>query len=375
MGVIDTGTNGLYSRFIERITFPIYALNGKMVGFGGRTITGHNAKYVNSPQTKVFNKSRLLYGYNLAKEKIYKNKQIIISEGYLDVIMLHQAGFDNAVATLGTALTADHLPLIKRGEPKVIVAYDGDKAGLNAAYKASLMLSHGNFEGGVVIFGEGKDPADMVNEGKVNELNSMFNKAQAFIPFVIDFIIGTYNIKDPLNKQKALQETNTYLKTLNPIYQDEYARYIASRLNVNEKFIKVQKVNETRNNINLHIEDNMEISIIKTILENPNKLNSALNIIDSNMFEFHNIEFEMIMNDKDNPKLRGILLNDKIKNLTDDELNRALLRLLKKSYDSKIIQIKYDEKLNFKRKAILLRESREIQAHLKKGRMVDFNLE
>ncbi|NQY93645.1 MAG: DNA primase, partial [Campylobacteraceae bacterium] len=206
LGVIDTGTNGLYSRFIERITFPIYALNGKIVGFGGRTITGHNAKYVNSPQTKVFNKSRLLYGYNLAKEKIYKNNQIIITEGYLDVIMLHQAGFDNAVATLGTALTADHLPILKRGEPQVIVAYDGDKAGLNAAYKASIMLSHSEFEGGVVIFGEGKDPADMVKEGKVEELNTMFNNSQNFIPFVIDSIVNKYDLTEPLNKQKALKE-------------------------------------------------------------------------------------------------------------------------------------------------------------------------
>ena len=151
-----------------------YALNGKIVGFGGRTITGHNAKYVNSPQTKVFNKSKLLYGYNIAKENIYKKNRIIITEGYLDVIMLHQAGFNTAVATLGTALTKDHLPLIRRGEPQVIVAYDGDGAGLNAAFKASIMLSQGEFEGGVVIFGEGKDPADMVKDGKVEELNKIF---------------------------------------------------------------------------------------------------------------------------------------------------------------------------------------------------------
>ncbi len=97
LGVIDTGQNGLYSRFIERITFPIYSINGKIVGFGGRTITGHNAKYINSPQTKVFNKSRLLYGYNIAKENIYKRNRIIVTEGYLDVIMLHQAGFNTAV--------------------------------------------------------------------------------------------------------------------------------------------------------------------------------------------------------------------------------------------------------------------------------------
>ena len=133
-GLIDYGQNGVYSRFIDRITFPIYSANGQLVGFGGRTISGHSAKYINSPQTKYFNKSKLLYGYNIAKEHIFKEHTIIVTEGYLDVIMLHQAGFKTAVATLGTALTSEHLPLLKRSESKVILAYDGDSAGQYAAF-------------------------------------------------------------------------------------------------------------------------------------------------------------------------------------------------------------------------------------------------
>ena len=132
-------TRNTYARFIERVTFPIHATNGSMVGFGGRTITGHQAKYVNSPESPYFNKSRLLYAYHHARQDIYKLKEIIITEGYLDVIMLHQAGFTNAVATLGTALTPEHLPLLRKGEPKVIMAYDGDKAGRAAALKASKL--------------------------------------------------------------------------------------------------------------------------------------------------------------------------------------------------------------------------------------------
>jgi DNA primase len=97
----DGGRN--FARFIDRITFPIHSANGTLVGFGGRTITGHQAKYVNSPETPFFNKSRLLYAYHHAKQTLYKTNEIIITEGYLDVIMLHQAGFNNAVATLGTA--------------------------------------------------------------------------------------------------------------------------------------------------------------------------------------------------------------------------------------------------------------------------------
>ncbi|WP_419771448.1 MAG: DNA primase [Candidatus Marinarcus sp.] len=375
LGIIDTGANGLYARFIERITFPIYALNGKIVGFGGRTITGHNAKYVNSPQTKLFNKSRLLYGYNLAKDAIYKKHEIIITEGYLDVIMLHQAGFENAVATLGTALTQEHLPLIRRGEPKVIVAYDGDSAGLNAAYKASVMLSHGNFEGGVVIFGQGLDPADMVKDKRINELNAIFSNPKPFIPFVIDFIIAKYDLSDPQNKQKALQETNDYLKTLNPIFQDEYKRYLASRLNVNEKFIKVQnQKQEIRNNVQLSKIDIAELCIIKSIADTPKRLDTVLDVVDASMFEYHKSEFEMLLYDKENPQLNGILLNEQLENYDDERLSSELRILLIKFYEKKQNAIKYDENLEHNEKKNLIVKIRDNIMQLRKGKLISYNL-
>jgi len=119
-GIIAQSENGsgYYARLVERITFPIYSASGSIVGFGGRTITNHPAKYINSPQTKLFNKSRLLYGYHLAKESIYNNKKLIVCEGYLDVVMFHQAGFTEAVASMGTALTSEHLPMLRKVIPK-----------------------------------------------------------------------------------------------------------------------------------------------------------------------------------------------------------------------------------------------------------------
>lgn len=375
LGVIDSGENGLYARFIERITFPIYALNGSIVGFGGRTITGHNAKYVNSPQTKLFNKSRLLYGYHLAKDHIYKKNEMIITEGYLDVIMLHQAGFDNAVATLGTALTQEHLPLLRRGEPKIIVAYDGDNAGLNAAYKAALMLSSGNFEGGVVIFAQGVDPADMVKENKINELNSIFEHPKPFIPFVIDYIISKYDLNDPQNKQKALEETNEFLKTLNPIFQDEYKRYLASRLNINEKFIKVQNHKmDYQNNVQLSKIDIAELCIIKSIADKPNRLEMVLDVIDSLMFEHHRSEFEMLLNEKENPKLLGILLNEQLETYDDERLTNELRVLLIKFYEKKLNAIKYEDELAHNEKKNLIVKIRDNIMQLKKGKLIAYNL-
>ena len=374
LGVIDNGTNGLYSRFIERITFPIYSITGKLVGFGGRTITGHNAKYVNSPQTKLFNKSRLLYGYHLAKEQIYKKNQIIVCEGYLDVIMLHQAGFNTAVATLGTALTVEHLPLLRRGEPKVILAYDGDKAGLAAAFKASVMLSQSEFEGGVIIFADGLDPADMVHNGKISELNEIFSNPISYIPYAINYIVSKYDINDPNQKQKALSEANEYLKTLSLLNQDEYKRYLAQKLNIRENLIKISSNKQRTYEPNLTKIDIAELCIIKSILEKPKRLDSVLDIVDSSMFEAHKNEFELLLTDIENISLNSIVLNEKLENYDDERLNQELLTLVYKFYTNKLTAISYDNTLDFKQKANLIRKIKDNIYQLKLGKLVSYNL-
>lgn len=372
LGIIDSGQNGLYARFIERITFPIYTINGNIVGFGGRTISGHNAKYVNSPQTKLFNKSRLLYGYNLAKEAIYKQKTIIVTEGYLDVVMLHQAGFNNTVATLGTALTKDHLPLLKRGEPRVIVAYDGDKAGLNAAYKASLLLSNSNFLGGVVIFEEGLDPADMVKNNQIDTLNSMFTNPTPFIPFVIDYIIGQYDMANPQHKQQALKEINEFLKSLSPILQEEYQGLAARKLNVNAQLVQVQHFDNQRiSNVNLSSIDIAELSIIKTILEDMNYLNTLGKELSPEMFVTHGNEYNLLLNNPEDPMLRGLMLNDKLIIYTKEQLKQQLTLMLVPFYTKRLQYLNFDKEMDFRQKAKTIRDIKFKLGELKRGKLMD----
>ena len=374
LGVINTGDNGLYARFIERITFPIYTNNDKIVGFGGRTITGHNAKYINSPQTKLFNKSRLLYGYNVAKKEIYKKNELIVCEGYLDVIMLHQGGFNTAVATLGTALTKEHLPLLRRGEPKIVLAYDGDRAGLEAAFKASVMLSQGEFEGGVVIFEAGKDPADMVNDGKIEELNQMFSNTIDFIVYCIDYILNKYNINNPAQKQKGLDEANDYLRSLGILYQDEYKRYIAQKLNVRESLIKTTIDNQTNKRVDLTKINIQELCIIKAILEKPNRLDFVLNVIEPSMFEVHKNEFEILLEDINNISLNSIVLNEKLENYDDERLKSELQILLHRYYSKRLTQVSYDKTLGFNEKSKMLRKIKDNLYQLKRGKLVSYNL-
>ncbi|RBQ26982.1 MULTISPECIES: DNA primase [Arcobacteraceae] len=374
VGVISQGDNGLYSRFIDRLMFPIYSINSKLVGFGGRTLTNHGAKYVNSPQTKLFNKSKLLYGYHLAKDKIYKNKEIVVCEGYLDVIMLHQAGFNNAVATLGTALTKDHLPLLRRGEPKVILAYDGDKAGLNAAYKASLMLSQTSFDGGVVIFSDGQDPADMIKNRQIQEVEKLFSNPIPFVNFAIDYIVSNYDVNNPVEKQKALSELNEYLTTLSLLYQEEYKRYIAQKLNIKESLVKTINSKKRVNEVNLSKVDIAELCIIKAILEDPRRLDIVLDKVDASMFEFHKEEFEILLEDINSNELNRIILNDKLESYDENRLNQELLVLLHKFYSNKLLALSYDNSLEFKEKVNLIRKIKDNLYELKQGKLIKFNL-
>ena len=372
---VDTGVVGFdsgryFARFIERITFPIHSANGSLVGFGGRTITGHQAKYVNSPETSFFNKSRLLYAYDHAKQTLHKTKEIIITEGYLDVIMLHQAGFSNAVATLGTALTPEHLPLLRKGEPKVIMAYDGDKAGRAAALKASKLLSASGFSGGVVIFDGGLDPADMVKEGRIEDLASMFRSPKPFIEFVLDELMSLYDFNNPKERESCLSEGTAYLKTLSPLLQEQYKSYLASRLGVSPSFIRLANTNQTNNtkviNNSKH-RDMWELSLIKTLLEKPHMLTQVLDVLESSLLQFHQYEFsQLLSNNTDDPALMSISVDESIKAIeNEEELQNELNTFLSKHYNRELKKINMRQDIPFEKKAFEIRRLRGIISKLK----------
>ncbi len=377
LGVLgyNSETKTTYARFIERIIFPIHSTNGTIVGFGGRTITGHQAKYINSPETPIFNKSKLLYAYHHARQEIYKHKQIIITEGYLDVIMLHQAGFRNAVATLGTALTVEHLPLLRKGEPHVVMAYDGDSAGRTAALKAAKLLSASGFDGGVVIFGAGLDPADMVKNGALGALSEMFRKPKTFIEFVLDETLLLYNLTEPKAKEAAMYEGIEYLKTLSPMLQEEYKSYLALRLGISPSFVKVtNQTNEKQNRQevqkNLH-KDMWELSLIKTILEQPQFIDQILDVLDPSLLQFHGQEFSLALaGQNDAPQLMAILVDEQIQALTNEEALKAeLISFLSKHYERELKKVNMQISISFEEKAFYIRKFRDKISKLKRGEL------
>lgn len=375
-GVAGIGeSNQPYARFIERVTFPIYTPSNRLVGFGGRTLSNHPAKYVNSPQTKHFNKSQLLYGYHLAKESIHKRKKIIITEGYLDVIMLHQAGFTHAVATLGTALTNEHIPLITRGDPEVIVAYDGDDAGINAALKASLLLSGHGIKGGVVLFGNGMDPADMVQNNLIDALNHLFRTPQPFIEFALERMVKKYNLKDPLAKQQALNEAMSYLKTLPQAIQESYTGMLSEKLGLHHNLVKIQTHQKPQrlDKKERVFEDMLELTIIKTILSEPSLIDTVLDTIDSSMFKTHQEEFSLLLDNQfEHPKLRRIMLWEDIKVYDEKALIASMVAFLYHYYNEKFQEIRMAKELSYDKKQFLIRKIQEKMMKLKQGELVPY---
>jgi len=315
-GVVAQGDRGLYARFIERITFPIHSPNGRLVGFGGRTISGHQAKYVNSSQSAVFNKSKLLYAYHHAKDSIYKQKRIIITEGYLDVIMLHQAGFTNVVATLGTALTSEHLPLLRKSEAEVIMAYDGDSAGRAAARKAATLLTQANMPSYVVLFEGGQDPADMIKAGDIEAVNQLLLSPINGIEFVIDEMAASFDLENPFDKEQALKQIMQFMKPLSAFIKERYQRYIAHKLNVRMEQVPLSMkpmVLKPDKKALTHGSDLQEQSIIKSLLNHENFIDQSLDFLDSAMFiKHHNAYRALLQGVRDDPSLRAINISDAI---------------------------------------------------------------
>jgi len=337
LGVLSE--NGEYPRLIERITFPIFSVSGKIIAMGGRTITNHPAKYINFTNTKIFNKSKTFYGLNFAREHILRKKEAIIVEGYMDVIMLHQAGYNTAIATLGTALTQDHLPQLQKLGAKIFLSYDSDSAGINAALKASKLLFKSFFEGGVVLFPEGLDPADVVKNG--NDLEEYFKNPIPFLDFIIDYTIKKYDIKNPVQKKQAVDELKEYIFSLPEILQDSFVIKAAQLLQISPKLLTIRKsYNNPQPPQNKKIEI-AEASIIKTLYENPHIMDEIVEYLSPEMFKTHAYELSLVYQEKfDDPALLDIVLREEVLCLDMESLKKQIIKLLIPYYQNKVLKIK-----------------------------------
>lgn len=300
--------NEFYASFIWRITFPIYDHKDLLVGFGGRTLNPNvPAKYVNSPQNILFDKSRIFYAFNIAKENIAKKKEIIVCEGYMDAIAFHKAGFNNAVAVLGTALTEHHLPLIRRYDAKVILCFDNDGAGLKAATRSAFLLSTNKIDGKVAILQGGKDPAELVAKNESTKLHNILDEGIELGEFYIRRLISTHSIISALDKQKALETIQKFTFNLEPLVANSYTSLVSNLLKVDEKFIVLSQNSKktiqtpliSQNKYNfpkekIHI---AELELIAFLKQHPDICNDFKQISDSVCFK-HKILLDKILEKK-----------------------------------------------------------------------------
>lgn len=185
----------VYDKFFNRVMFPIMDINSKVIGFGGRVMGDGEPKYLNSPETKIFDKSRNLYGLNQARSS--RKPNIIICEGYMDVIALHQAGFNNAVASLGTAFTTGQASLLKRYTKEVLLTYDSDGAGVKAALRAIPMLKAVGMTVRVINMRPYKDPDEFIKNMGADEFQKRIDEAQNFFIYEANALKNDYDLSNP----------------------------------------------------------------------------------------------------------------------------------------------------------------------------------
>ncbi len=303
LGLIKKGDNGYYDYFRNRIIFPIKNLNGEVIGFGGRVIDDKDSpKYLNSPDTPVYNKKNVLYGIFENKEDIKNLKEVIFVEGYMDLISLYKSGIKNCVATCGTALTENQIKFISRFTENIYFLYDGDNAGIKASVRGAILCVNQNIYPKIISLYEGLDPDDYINKYGIEKFFELKSNAKDLVDFMYEKIKGLdlNQLDIKLKVVKKIQQI--YFDIDNPVYKDHFVKKFSEYLNLDKKelkkflnkFFKVRKLskdedifkrkalkltnedkltafilqNENFNNIDLkYFQDSFNIKILKKLGE------------------------------------------------------------------------------------------------------------
>ena len=238
---------GMYDKFWNRVIFPIMDVNNRVIGFGGRVMGDGEPKYLNSPETKLFDKSRNLYGLNYARTT--REKYMLVCEGYLDVISMHQAGFTNAVASLGTAFTSQHAGVLKRYTDQVILTYDSDGAGIKAALRAIPILRDAGISARVLNMKPYKDPDEFIKNMGADAFKERIAQAKNSFLFEIDVLKRNYQLEDPEQKTKFYQETaKKLLQFGEPLERDNYIQAVSR-----EQMIKEEELRQLVNRLGMQM--------------------------------------------------------------------------------------------------------------------------
>src|SRR6266404_2614700 len=237
--VVKKEEGGSYDRFRGRLIFPVMDIQGRPIAFGGRTLKDEDAKYINSPETTAYVKGQNLFGLNLTRDEIRRQGFAILVEGFLDLVVPYQFGIRNVVASLGTALTPDQVKLLGRFARKVVVNYDGDPAGVQAAKKAIEILLAEDLEVKVLVLPDGTDPDEFIRKFGLIEYQRQRGEAQPHIQFVIDQAVHNRNLHRPAEKADAVEEVLPYIRAVRSrIQKREYFDIAMDSLRISDAALR-----------------------------------------------------------------------------------------------------------------------------------------
>ena len=240
------GKSGFYDRFRSRIIFPIFDVSMQVIGFGGRVLDDSLPKYLNSPETLVYNKSRSLYGLHMAKGKCRESETVFIVEGYFDLLALHQHGIQNSVATLGTSLTPEHVQIL-RGfigkSGRVVLVYDSDRAGIKAAQRSIEVFDKGYVDASIVVLPAGHDPDSYLLEFGAEPFTKLVAESKGVISFLIDCAVKKHGLSTE-GKIHIISDMKVPLAAINDnVARSLYSKELAERIGIDETAV-LEKVRE-----------------------------------------------------------------------------------------------------------------------------------
>lgn len=268
-GLIRKQNDGsYYDTFRGRIMFPIFSISGKVIGFGARKLFEEDllGKYINSPETPIYNKSKILYGLNFAKESIREKDSVILVEGYADLMKAYQAGFKNVVASSGTALTIEQIKLIGRYTKNIIVLYDADSAGIRATLRGIDLILENDLDVRIAPLPQGEDPDSYIDKYGKDKFDNLLRNSIIFVDFMIDALESEGHMKTPEGQTKVVRIIiQTLAKVKDPIKRNFYIKHIAERYGIYEsilfgemdKLLSKEKQRETTRAID-YVKNDME---------------------------------------------------------------------------------------------------------------------
>ena len=245
-GLVSQSGKRIYDKFRDRLIFPIWNTRGRVIGFGGRILGDGEPKYLNSPETPVFQKKSNLYGLYQSRGDISKEDRAIMVEGYMDVVSLYQAGVRNVVASLGTALTENQANLIRRYTKNVVLSYDSDSAGVAAALRGMDVLRQANMHVKVMHVTDGKDPDEFVKTNGPEAFVKLADEALPYGEYKIRHLEQQYDLDDVDEKISFLQAAVAVLRSLSPVEADLYAQQLSGKYNISPAAIQKEMGRQER---------------------------------------------------------------------------------------------------------------------------------